>query len=331
MTKSPLDDSALGSSAAPDDGDQVDTMNPDRAARPLFSVIIPTYNRADLVVRAVTSVLQQSEEGVEVVVVDDGSTDETKGAVASITDSRVRYVRLDRGGAPRARNQGAARAGGKFVIFLDSDDEALPGWLAAFRAEVSEHVAVVSCGAWQRFPDGRQHEIGAIDYGYVAPSTKLLFLSGTYALDAQLFERIGGFDEGLRSAQQTDIAFRVVGYVAARSQAQRYIPQPLVIHHHGSRHSIRRDDRAVLEGAIGIIEAHRDVLRRSPTKLANFHSVAGMAAIRLGEVPTARVHFLRAARVRPRDIKRWLRLGVAWLPGGPWLWRHRDIAKRGRT
>jgi glycosyltransferase involved in cell wall biosynthesis len=94
----------------------------------LVSAVIPTYNRADLICRAVDSVLQQSYADVEAVVVDDGSKDATEEVVAARygADPRVRYLRVPNGGVSRARNIGIAQSRGDYVAFLDSDDYWLP-------------------------------------------------------------------------------------------------------------------------------------------------------------------------------------------------------------
>jgi glycosyltransferase involved in cell wall biosynthesis len=102
------------------------------AAVAAVSVVLPTYNRAALLGRSIRSVLGQSYVDFELIVVDDGSTDETPRVVADFRDRRVRYVRLARNrGAGAARNVGIRAAGGKFLAFQDSDDEWLPSKLAA--------------------------------------------------------------------------------------------------------------------------------------------------------------------------------------------------------
>lgn len=100
----------------------------------LLSVIIPAYNRATLVRRALASCLNQDDSDFEVVVVDDGSSDGTAEVVESVGDPRIRLIRLpvNRGRCP-ARNAGMAAARGEWFVFLDSDDELLPGALATIR------------------------------------------------------------------------------------------------------------------------------------------------------------------------------------------------------
>ena len=100
----------------------------------LLSVVIPTWNRAHLVCDAIDSALNQRPGEVDVIVVDDASTDNTAEVLKDRYESSVRVLRLnERGGAGAARNAGVAQARGEFVAFLDSDDVWLPG---KFEAEL---------------------------------------------------------------------------------------------------------------------------------------------------------------------------------------------------
>lgn len=101
---------------------------------PTFSVIIPVYNRTDLLKRALGSVLRQDFADFEVLVVDDGSDDDIKSVVDGISDSRIHYHRQVNRGASAARNAGIDRARGEYVAFLDSDDVYLPHHLATMHA-----------------------------------------------------------------------------------------------------------------------------------------------------------------------------------------------------
>ncbi len=93
----------------------------------LVSIIIPTYNRCDLIIDTIHSVLAQTYENIEVLIVDDGSTDDTEKRIITIKDSRVRYFRLHHFGYPApARNHGIKMARGNYIAFLDSDDVWFP-------------------------------------------------------------------------------------------------------------------------------------------------------------------------------------------------------------
>lgn len=105
-----------------------------RMTKPAFSVIIPVYNRTDLLKRAVGSVLRQDFDDFEVLVVDDGSVVDIRSIVEAFSDTRIRYHRQPNRGASAARNAGIDRARGDYVAFLDSDDVYLPHHLATMHA-----------------------------------------------------------------------------------------------------------------------------------------------------------------------------------------------------
>ena len=88
----------------------------------MISVIIPTYNRAHTLLSSVASVLNQTLQDFELLIVDDGSTDDTAQSVAGLADNRIRYLRKENGGAASARNFGIAHAAGDYIAFQDSDD-----------------------------------------------------------------------------------------------------------------------------------------------------------------------------------------------------------------
>src|SRR5690554_2651351 len=94
--------------------------------KPLFSIIIPTYNRADIIGRTIESALNQTYDHFEVIVVDDGSTDNTAEAVEKYKDKRLSYYKKENAERGAARNYGAQRAKGDYVYFLDSDDLLYP-------------------------------------------------------------------------------------------------------------------------------------------------------------------------------------------------------------
>ena len=105
-------------------------------SRPYFSIVIPTYNRAGYITRTIESVLGQTFADLEVLVVDDGSRDNTTEVVGAITDSRLHYLPKENGERGAARNYGLRRAKGEYVLFLDSDDYWYPTRLAVLHAAI---------------------------------------------------------------------------------------------------------------------------------------------------------------------------------------------------
>jgi GalNAc5-diNAcBac-PP-undecaprenol beta-1,3-glucosyltransferase len=107
-------------------------------ATPFFSIVIPTYNRADLIGLTLASVLAQTYARLEVLVVDDGSNDNTAEVVGRYSDSRLGYYPKENAERGAARNYGLTRAQGEYVLFLDSDDLFHPEHLATLHSKIKE-------------------------------------------------------------------------------------------------------------------------------------------------------------------------------------------------
>jgi len=106
--------------------------------QPVFSVILPTYNRADMLPRAIRSVIGQSFQDWELIIIDDGSTDDTSAVVKEFSDARITYLYQENAERSVARNRGIDYARGEYICFLDSDDFYLPGHLNDFYKKISE-------------------------------------------------------------------------------------------------------------------------------------------------------------------------------------------------
>ncbi|HEX6416477.1 MAG TPA: glycosyltransferase [Candidatus Saccharimonadales bacterium] len=106
---------------------------------PKTSIIVPTYNRAYIIQIAINSILAQTDQDWELVVVDDGSTDSTREVIESLDDNRIQYVFQENAGVAAARNHGLAEARGEWIAYLDSDNEFTPDYLAVMHKSISEH------------------------------------------------------------------------------------------------------------------------------------------------------------------------------------------------
>lgn len=125
-----------------------ETRSNGETGTPFFSVVIPTRNRATLIVRAIDSALLQDFNDFEIVIVDNGSTDGTEQVIANYNDPRIRYFWQKNAGASAGRNRGAELARGRYVAFLDSDDAFLPGKLSAFHRAITGSEADEQSTVW---------------------------------------------------------------------------------------------------------------------------------------------------------------------------------------
>jgi glycosyltransferase involved in cell wall biosynthesis len=184
---------------------------------PLISVIVPTWNRAALLGRAVKSVLAQTYENFELLVVDDGSDDGTADLLAP-WERAGRLTKLRnpvRRGVSAARNVGLAAAQGELVAFLDSDDEWLPEKLSAQAAFMTDRPQLLISQCQERWmrgdrrvnPGRRHHKIGGDIF---LPSLRRCLVSpSAVVLRPELIKLIGGFDESLPAAEDYDLWLRV--------------------------------------------------------------------------------------------------------------------------
>jgi glycosyltransferase involved in cell wall biosynthesis len=178
---------------------------------PQVSVIIPAYNTAQYICQTLESVFSQDHPSVEVIVIDDGSTDNTSQVLEPYL-KRIHYVRQPNAGPSAARNHGLSLASGKYIAFLDSDDLLLPGKLTQQATMLSEqpHLGYIHSGWHLIDTDGKM--LGTVDPWRQAPQLDLktwLISAPTY-MGAMLFkrewiERAGGFDPSLYQAEDVKL------------------------------------------------------------------------------------------------------------------------------
>lgn len=206
-------------------------MTPDARA-PVVSVVVPAYNAAWCVRRAIDSVLKQTFRDFELLVIDDGSTDDTADVLATFGGA-VRVVRQHNQGLSSARNAGIRAARGEFVAFLDADDWWLPGKLerqvSLLRAKPA--VGFVSTAARVEDLDGRFLNLWPCTACSDAFLPRLFGANGDVAGSGsavmarrRLFDEVGGFDECLRSLEDVDMWMRL-----AAVTAYACVDEPMVV------------------------------------------------------------------------------------------------------
>ncbi len=206
---------------------------------PKVSVIIPTYNRRDFVREAIASVLAQSYHDFELLVVDDGSNDDTAAIVQEFAG--VRYILQPNRGVSAARNHGVALSNGELLAFLDSDDLWQPRKLACQVAFFTAHPETCICQSeeiWLRHgtrvnPHYKHRKAGGDIF---ARSLELCLVSpSAVMLRRELFEQVGGFDESLPACEDYDLWLRI-----AATEPIYLIETPLVIKRGGHADQLSR-------------------------------------------------------------------------------------------
>lgn len=174
---------------------------------PLISVVIPCYNAATYVAEAISSVLSQEYENLQIIVVNDGSTDDSEQAIMEFSD-RIEYITQDNAGISAARNAGLAVARGSLIAFLDSDDLWCENSLGVRLSCMNQNPEVdYVFGKVEAFRDKPENgDEGAADYQL--PQTAGGRLGGSLLIRGPSFFRVGVFDTDLRVGETIDWLLR---------------------------------------------------------------------------------------------------------------------------
>lgn len=186
----------------------------------LVSVIIPTYDRAIYLGDSIRSVLAQTYSNLELIVVDDGSTDDTEAIVGEFQDPRLRYVRQPNRGRSNARNHALSLASGKFITFLDSDDLYLPDKIRLQVNYLKTHPAtgmVYTCAhcideQGEMLSHQYQASVSGLIYESIAFFTPVTITLPTVMTYREVLDKVGNFDEKMHRFEDTDMWRRISKY-----------------------------------------------------------------------------------------------------------------------
>ncbi|MDF2189660.1 glycosyltransferase family A protein [Paraflavitalea sp. CAU 1676] len=267
----------------------------------MITIITPTYNREVLVQTTIRSIQAQSFTDWELIIVDDGSTDNTEAALKPyLADTRIRYIKKHNSGQADSLNTGAAQARGEFITFLDSDDEAYPDWLKTVHEHVKEDSGIICVGAMRKYPDGSMVREGMNQFRFFGKTIYLKFTCGSLFIRRDIFTSIRGYDATLKSNIQTDLGYRLLVYLRnSRLNAvvvNAYLVQINV--HEGDR--IRTNWKRRREGGIQFIEKHYGfIYENDPKEIANIYGTIAYSSYKLRHRGESVKYLFKAIRHNP--------------------------------
>lgn len=301
----------------------IDSSHAEVAETALVSVIVPTYNRAHVLPRTLQSVLAQTYPYFELLVIDDGSTDDTPRVMQPFLarDPRVRYRMQPNGGVSAARNHGLREARGAYIAFLDSDDEWLPRKLEkqiGLFEKLPAHVGLVYTGLESVFATGRSVAEEPVHRGdvYAELLERNVIHGGgsNVVLRREAAEAAGFFDEVLPAIEDWDYWIRVTKHYHVD-----FVPEPLARYHDAHTETDRRslhfgknmEARACLfERYLSDLRQHGKAhlfLLESARRLITSAESPGFAAWPL---------ILRAVYLKPLSHQPYVMLGRSLVPDG---------------
>jgi len=311
----------------------------------MVSVVIPTYNRAEMVREAIVSVIDQQCDSVEILVVDDGSTDGTEDVLRPFVErGKIRYFHGQRfGNAGAARNFGIAQAHGEFICFLDSDDLLAPGSLAKRLDALSRNDAVGMVSSdWYHFSgslspntlipswitteqyierlppmfiiEKRAREVVFNTLLVYETITRNFINTSTVIVRKKVLDKVGDFDETLKISEDRDLWGRIM-----RAYPSGYITEPLTYtRRHGANLTMDdlennfRMDIAVTERFLTSLDrdfldtCSDEIKRLFCGRLGEFYGNTGYFFYVQGDYNEARRLLDRSMEYEPENFRNWL-------------------------
>ena len=278
----------------------------DTVINPTVSIILPTYNRAHTLKKAIDSVLNQTYEDFELIIVDDGSTDNTYNLIKSINDHRIIYVKHEKNkGAAAARNTGIRLAKGRYIAFQDSDDE----W---YLQKLEKQIKIIE--------SNKQTDIVYSSFFLIKNGQKLLYprkknfkLEGnlrktfsrhnvvalpTVLIKKECIQKAGLFDERFPRFQDWEFFFRLSKYCNFK-----FIDEPLVIAH-VQNDGITSNSKFLIEGLYLFIEKYKDELTKS--SISALYRRLAVEKFKNGLKKEALFDIVKSIRFNPLDIKSYI-------------------------
>jgi glycosyltransferase involved in cell wall biosynthesis len=276
---------------------------------PKVSVVIATYNRAHLIGRAIQSVLDQNYRDFELIIVDDGSTDNTEEAIRRFEDTRIVYLRHEKNkGEAAARNTGINAAKGEYVAFQDSDDESIPERLEkqmnVFQRE-SPQLGIVYASMYRIDKEGRKTlfksptimpKDGLVYRRALAYQVEKIGI-GTTLVRRTCFGTAGLFDDKLRYYVDLEFFIR-----AAKHFYFYHIDEPL-INYYEAGGSPASNLSALVSARETILEKYFDDIKNDRKLLATHYFGIGHLLCERGEIKQGRNYLMKAFLAYPLDAK----------------------------
>jgi glycosyltransferase involved in cell wall biosynthesis len=277
---------------------------------PLFSVVIPVFNRSSSVFTTLESIYNQTFRDFEILVVDDGSTDALKDSLLNyITLSNFSYYFQANAGVSAARNRGAFLSNGEYLVFLDSDDHVTENWLLDYANEIdTKHPDLIYCGInrmkkdiFVSYTDPRNPFGNGVDIGNVLP--------GSFCIRRSFFDSVGGYDIQLSYGENTELGFRL----KLNNPTFSFISAPNLLYTM-NENSHGKNERNKMYCLIYTMKKHPNLFNNNREMKIRFLSIAGVAASKCGELTLAKEYLFECLILNPFNLKISLRLFFVLIP-----------------
>lgn len=284
---------------------------------PRVSVVIPTYNRAHLIPRAIQSVLDQTYKDLEIIIVDDGSKDNTEEIVKNFKNKKIIYIQHKKNkGASAARNTGVKASRGEYIAFQDSDDEWFPDKLEkqikAFNNS-SPEVGVVYSGFYKVEGDKKIYVPNDDRFTYKEGNIHGELLKGNFVgtpavlIKKECFEKVKYFDEYLPALEDWDLWIEM-----SKHYHFKYIDEPL-LNSYSTPNSVNLNQKNMLKAREIILRNHLNDFDKNKKVLSEHYFYIGVELCSNDEFKDGRDYLIKALKVNYLNTDAALRLAILLL------------------
>jgi glycosyltransferase involved in cell wall biosynthesis len=284
---------------------------------PKVSVVIPTYNRAELLKSAINSVLSQTYQDFEIVIVDDASRDNTAEVIKSFNDQRIKYIRHETNkGEAGARNTGVMNSDGEYIAFLDDDDEWLPEKLEK-QIRIFENNPVEVGGVYTGFL--KVDRTTGLVIKEVIPTKRgnifselLKFnwirIPSVLMVKRECFDKVGLFDTSIPFGLDYDMWIRI-----SKEFQYEYIKEPLVNYYSHSDSRLSTNYKLVISGKEAMLKKYSDVFESNKKDHSYRYLQLGVLYCYSGNAGKGREAFLRAIMAYPFEVRHYFNFCLSLL------------------
>lgn len=271
----------------------------------LFSIVIPSFNRSKVLPKALDCIFAQQFPNYEIIIVDDGSTDNTEQLIFNYKDSRITYVKKSNEGVCSARNLGIEHSKGEYIVFFDTDDAVSDTWLLNFYNAISKEGKVdIVCGGMiinsDEYPNGKlvkpaDNGKGAIQLAVVS--------AGTFAVKKSFLILTGYYDENIKYGENTELflRFKIHNPTVAYTNSIDFTYYPSV--DGGSKNIKNR-----FTSNLYIFQKHASWIESDPKNKFVYLNILVVDGIMLKEYKKALGFLFKSMKMKPFYIKNYARL-----------------------
>jgi|GEM_PF-1402986 len=277
----------------------------------LLSIILPLYNRGEVVGNAIRSVLNQTYPKWELIVVDDCSTDDSPETVGRYSDERVKLLRLNENSGPAsARNHGIKSCRGKYVSFLDSDDEYEPDFLYESRKKLRNSdpsIGFIWTGVRFIGDDSKLSLANGVWKPQFKKTPYLTLLHDLHigtnsgiSVKREVFDKVGYFDFRLKAAEDTDFFLRV-----SQEFSFDYIDKPLINIHRSNTDRLSKNYKKIFEAYRIIVPKHSGEITQSKKLRLKYYYKLMWLSYHANDKVAARKYFRAVLKDNKISAKAW--------------------------